>query len=202
MKEIAKRIRKDIWAYIICILAVAFIWSLVFDSLTSIKTEEKVSVFIGSYSAGFDGVDRLNDENRTEYLKIVKVNAYQIGSYMFPTFLNVLGYETGDILILPESLVVEERCAGSFAEISEVYQTQFENLGFYQLQNKVYGIKIHDKENHESLIDGIDYGEGEKEEDFYMFFNKKSMHLSDLSDESKESEMDGAIQVAWRLLSR
>lgn len=201
MKEAVQKIRKDIWAYIICILAVACIWSLVFDSLTSIKTKEKVSVFIGSYSAGFDEVDKLNDGNRPEYLKIVKVNAYQVGSYMFPTFLNILGYETGDILILPESLVVEERCAGSFAEISEVYQAQFENLGFYQLQNKVYGIKIHDKENHESLIDGIDYGEGEKEEDFYMFFNKKSMHLSDLSDESKESEMDGAIQVAWRLLS-
>lgn len=50
MKEAVQKIRKDVWAYIICILAVAFIWSLVFDSLTSIKTKEKVSVFIGSYA--------------------------------------------------------------------------------------------------------------------------------------------------------
>lgn len=201
MKEIVKKIGKDIWAYIIFIIAVTFVWNMVFDSLTGIKSEEKVSVFIGSQSSGFEKTDTLNDESRPEYLKIVEVNAYSVEDYMFSTILNVSGYEKGDILILPESLARDEVCTKYFAEISEAYQAQFNNLGFCHVEDKVYGIKIHDKENHESLIDGIDYGEGEKEENYYLFFNKKSLHLSDLSDESKKSEMDGAIIVARRLLS-
>lgn len=201
MKEVVKKIGRDIWAYIVCILAVTVMWNLVFDSLTTIKAEEKVSVFIGSHSADFEEADKLNDESRPAYIKTVEVNAFSIENNMFSTLLNVSGFEKGDILILPESLAREEVCTKYFAEISEAYQEQFRNLGFYHAGDKVYGIKIHDRENHESLIDGIDYGEGDKEENYYLFFNKKSVHLSDLQDEGKKSEMDGAIIVAGRLLS-
>lgn len=124
MKEIVKKIGKDIWAYIIFIIAVTFVWNMVFDSLTGIKSEEKVSVFIGSQSSGFEKTDTLNDESRPEYLKIVEVNAYSVEDYMFSTILNVSGYEKGDILILPESLARDEVCTKYFAEISEAYQAQ------------------------------------------------------------------------------
>lgn len=205
MKNVLHKIGKDIWAYVACVIVVVLAWSWVFSFLTRIKTEEKVSVFIGSYSAAFEKSEELNAD-KPEYLKVVEVNAYSVKDNMFATFLSVFGYEVGDILILPESCLSEEGCAGYYAEISDAYKAHFEGLGadlgyYNSTAGKTYGIKIHDKESKESLIDCIEYGEGEDEENYYLLFNKKSVHLSDLSDENNKSEMDGAIKIAEKLLT-
>ena len=134
---------------------------------------------------------------------MVEVNAYSVNDGMFNTFLSVFGYEVGDILILPESYLSKEGCAGYYAEISEAYQAVFENLGYYTTDDgKAYGIKIYDKVTDQSAISSINYVyEGKEKEDFYLLFNKKSVHLSDLSDADKKSEMNGAIEIAKRLLA-
>lgn len=200
MKEVFNRIAKDILAYLACILVVIFGWSWVFSYLTTVKFEEKVTVFIGSYTLDFEKTEALN-EGRAEYLKLVDVQTYSVGDSMFSTCLNAVGYGVGDILILPEKYLIQEGCSFYYAEISAAYQAQFENLGFHTEGDRVYGIKIHDKETHESAIDCIDYGEGELEENYYLVFNKDSYHISDLSKEENKSDMDGAIQVAQRLLT-
>lgn len=208
MKEVLKKIGRDIWAYFACILFVILAWSWVFSYLTMIKTEEKVSVFIGSYSTSFEKTADLN-ENKPEYLKLVEVNAYSLKDDMFATYLSVFGLEMGDILILPESKLGKESeeianvCARYFAPVSVSYQAEFSNLGFYTAgtEAKAYGIKVHDKETHKSLISCLNFGEGEEEENYYLFFNKKSVHLSDLSDSGQKTDMNGAIEVAKRLLS-
>ena len=201
MKNVLHRIGKDIWAYVMCIFIAIMLWGWIFNLLTQIKTEEKVSVFIGSYTTGFEKTNELN-ENRPEYLKVVEVNAYSVNDGMFNTFLSVFGYEVGDILILPESRLREDTCAGYFAEISATYQGVFENLGYYTTDDgKADGIKIHDKETHQSAISSIDYGQEDNEQNYYLLFNKKSVHLSDLSDDGKRSDMDGAIEIAKRLLA-
>lgn len=202
MKNVLHRIGKDIWAYVACIFIAIMLWGWIFNLLTQIKTEEKVSVFIGSYTTGFEKTNELN-ENRPEYLKVVEVNAYSVNDGMFNTFLSVFGYEVGDILILPERYISKESCAGYYAEISATYQGVFENLGYYTTDDgKAYGIKIYDKQTDEKAISSINYvAEGKEKEDFYLLFNKKSVHLSDLSDEGKKSDMDGAIEIAKRLLA-
>lgn len=199
MKNVLRKIVKDIWAYILWIILVVVVWTVLFGYLTRIKTEEKVCVFIGSQSINFDKSEELN-EKRPEYLKEVEVNAYSVNDGMFATFLNIFGYEMSDIFILPESSLSEDDCPQHYAEISETYREQFVNLGFYSVDNKVYGIRIHERGNAESLINCIDFGEGDKEEDYYMLFNVKSIHLSDLSDESKQNQMDGAIKIAQEML--
>lgn len=201
MKNVLHRIGKDIWAYVMCIFIAIMLWGWIFNLLTQIKTEEKVSVFIGSYTTGFEKTNELN-ENRPEYLKVVEVNAYSVNDVMFNTFLSIFGFEVGDILILPENCLSKESCAGYYAEISATYQGVFENLGYYTTDDgKAYGIKIHDKETHQSAISSIDYGQEDKEQNYYLLFNKKSVHLSDLSDEGKKSDMNGAIEIAKRLLA-
>lgn len=202
MKNVLHRIGKDIWAYVMCIFIAIMLWGWIFDLLTQIKTEEKVSVFIGSYTTGFEKTNELN-QDRPEYLKVVEVNACSITDGTFKTLLNLFGYEVCDILILPESCLSKEGCAGYFAEISATYQGVFENLGYYTTDDgKAYGIKIYDKQTDEKAISSINYvAEGKEKENFYLLFNKKSVHLSDLSDEGKKSDMDGAIEIAKRLLA-
>ena len=200
MKEVFNRIAKDILAYVACVLVVIFGWSWVFSYLTTVKYEEKVTIFIGSHTLDFDKTEVLN-EDKPEYLKLVDVQTYLVNDSMFSACLNAVGYGVGDILILPEKYIIQEGCSDYYAEISMEYQTQFQNLGFHEEEGRVYGIKIHDKETHESVIDCIDYGEGEQEENYYLVFNKDSYHLSDLSTAENKSDMDGAIQVAKRLFA-
>lgn len=200
MKQVIKKIGKNLWIYIACILVVVFIYSWVFNYLTTIKTEEKITVFIGSESATFEKTEDLNG-SRPEYLKAVEVRAYALDDSIYDTCLSIFGYETGDVLILPENNLKPETCTDYYAEISVDYQERFDNLGWYEADGKVYGIKIHDKESHQSVIDCLNYGEGDDEQNYYLLFNKNSMHLSDLSDANAKSDMNGAIIIANILLS-
>lgn len=200
MKQVIKKIGKDLWIYAACILVVVFIYSWAFNYLTTIETEEKITVFIGSESASFEKAEDLN-ASRPNYLKTVEVRAYALDDSIYDTCLSIFGYETGDVLILPESNLKAETCADYYAEISMDYQSKFNNLGWYEVDGKVYGIRIHDKETHQSIIDSLDYGTDDDEQNYYLLFNKNSMHLSDLSNADSKSDMNGAIMVANLLLS-
>ena len=61
MSKVLNKIGKDIWAYLACIFVVILVWSWIFNSITKIKTEEKVCVFIGAYTNSFEKANELND---------------------------------------------------------------------------------------------------------------------------------------------
>lgn len=200
MKQVINKIGKDLWIYIACVLVVVFVYSWVFNYLTTLKTEEKITVFIGSNVSSFDKEEELN-QDKPDYLKAVEVRAYMISDSVYDTCLSIFGYETGDILILPESNLKKETCADYYAVISSKYQLKFNNLGWYEVDGNVYGIKIHDKTTHQSIINCLDYGKEENEQNYYLLFNKNSVHLSDLSDGNIENDMNGAIVIANKLLN-
>lgn len=197
MKTFLRRISKNLWAYIAWIVSAILFWLWLLGFLTRVKPEERVNVFIGSYSNSFEKYDELN-EKRPENLKKIVVSAYSVTSLNFNVYLSVFGYNEGDIIILPESRVTDKSSTSHFSEISVNYQTELNNLGLYEVGDKVYGLKIHDKQSNESLITCLDYGE--TGEDFYLFFNKKSRHIGDLSGSGTYGEADGAIKVAKELL--
>lgn len=199
MKQVIHKIEKDIWIYIASVMVVVFAYSWIFGYLTTVKTEEKITVFIGSNSATFEKAEYLNGA-RPDYLKMVEVRAYALSDSVYDTCLTIFGYETGDILLLPESNLNEQTCVDCYAEISVDYQSKFEHLGWYVVDGKVYGIKIHDKQSHESLIDCLDYGKDDDEQDYYLLFNKNSVHIGDLSDASAINERNGALVIASMLL--
>lgn len=199
MKAFFIKVGKNIWAYLICIFAFIIIWSSVFGFLTRVSPQDKVSVFIGSYSQSFEKAQELK-ESRPEYLKTVEVNVNVLNSMYFDVYLSMFGYSRADIMILPESLATLENCELYFAEISATYLGQFENLGLCEYDGKVYGLKIHDKETHSSLISCINYGEGDKEDNYYLFFGKNSLHISDLAEAENKNEWDGAIKIAQKML--
>lgn len=201
MKAFLKKLEKNIWFYIAWLVLVIIIWDWLLGLLTRFSADEKVGVFIGCYSESFEKEQEVND-SRPDYLKAVEFNVYKVSEIYFDIRLEYHGLEESDILILSESSISEGYFYENFCEISLRYQTEISNLGVYTAEDgKVYGLKVHDKQTHESLISCLDYGEGEKEENFYLLFNKNSLHLSDLADEANKSEMDGAIKVAQRLLS-
>lgn len=200
MKTVIGKIKKNIWLYLVWILAVCIFWSWLFGMLTQVTKEEKIVVFIGSGSLSFDRYDELN-KARPEYILELELNVHTTAEKNFSESLNIFGIGESDILILPESYLQNESTEVVYAEISAAYCSLLPNLGTLERNGKVYGLKIHDKETHESLISCLDYGEGDGEENYYILFNRKSMHLGELSSSEGASERDGAIVIARRLLS-
>ena len=200
MKAFLGKIGKHWWVYLAWIVMAAFFWNWIFGILTQAKPEEKVSVFIGSYSNFYEKYTELN-ESRPDYLKTVEVNAYKVDSFYFSTYLSVFGYDEGDILILPESKTDKEGLAGRFGAITQEYLDLLPSLGYMEKNGQTYGIRVHDKATGESLVNYIDYGAGEKEEDYYLFFGKNSLHTGKMSPNAGNAERDGAIRIAQRLMT-
>lgn len=202
MKKLLHNIGKDFGWYFICIFTIVVVWSWVFSFLAVVPPAEKICVFVGSNSANFqqENIDRL-DTVKPEYIKKVEVSSYSVKDNMFKTYFEIYGCDSGDIIIIPESKVTDQICISYFSGISERYQEYLPNLGFYKTEGIVFGLKIHDKDTHQSIISCIDYGTGDEEENYYLFFNKDSLHISDLFEADKKSDMDGAIKIVEKLLT-
>ncbi len=202
MKTWQSKIRKHTIYYLSWFIVMVLFWIWVFGFLTRIPAEEKISVFIGTFSRKFDSYEDLNDKDYLpEYLKTVEVNLRQIEEDSFFAMLEVFGYKEADILILPESEI--KACEHYYSSITKQVQKEFEqigcDLGWYQEKDVTYGIRIYDSKTEEQLISCLDYkGDGSVKEDFYLLFNVNSLHLGTMSEENYE--MDAAYVVAKRLL--
>lgn len=199
MSKTLRNIGKNLWMYIVWIVTMCLLWTWIFGLVTQVLEQEKVSVFVGTYSDSFEKYDEL-DSARPEYVKKLELNVYRGDGPYFADFLSVFGWKEADILILAESKLADNTISALYAPISSEYCDTLPNIGLLEKDGVVYGLKVHDKSSHESLITCLNYGEDEKEEDYYLLFNRKSLHLGNLSS-SDPSDKNGAVVVAQRLLS-
>lgn len=199
MKFLGK-LKKNAWAYFAWLFIVVVAWGWVFHLITMTKTNEKIVFFFGTYSTSYVNKEKL-EKKKPEYVKEIETYAYSIEQPNYASFLNTFGFQVSDILVLPGSKISLTDCQAAFSPISSEYQTQFSNYGFYEGDEKAWGIKVHEKGNPVSLISELDFGEGDKEEDFYLFFNKKSIHISGLSGQDDGKGLTGAIEMAKALMT-
>lgn len=198
MKKIFEKIGRDVWFYIAWIATVCVLWTAVFGIITRVRDEEKIVVFIGTRSQSFDKYSELK-ESCPEYVLELELNVYSVEEKNFSQLLSVFGTGESDVLILSETYLQNESSAIVYAEIPSEYISLFSNLGTFEVDGKVLGLKIHDKDTHESIVSCLDFGTGDTEENYYLVFNRNSLHLGVLS--SEVTERSGAIDVARRLLS-
>jgi len=200
MSKTLRNIGKNSWIYLVWIVAMCLLWTWVFGLITRVSEQEKVSVFIGTFSDSFEKYEAL-DQARPQYIKEIELNVYNVGGPYFADFLSVFGWKEADILILPESKIAENTIVALYAPISSEYCDLLPELGLLEKDGVVYGLKVHDKQSHESLITCLNYGVDETEENYYLLFNNKSLHLGNLSSPSNPIDKNGAVVIAQRLLS-
>ncbi len=198
MKNFFEKIGKNVWVYVAWIAVVCVLWTAVFGMITRVREEEKIIVFIGTRSQTFDKYTELK-EACPGYVLELEVNVHSVAEKNFSQSLSVFGIGESDVLILSESYLQNESSAILYAEISAELCELLPNLGTFTSNGTVCGLKIHDKDTHESVVSCLDFGTGDTEENYYLVFNKKSLHLGELSSEA--TERNGAIVVAGRLLS-
>ena len=200
MSKTLHNVGKHLWVYFVWIVVMCFLWTWIFGLITRVSEQEKVSVFIGSFSDSFEKYEEL-EQARPQYIKEIELNVYNIDGPYFADFLSVFGWKDADMLILAESKIAENTIVALYAPISFEYCDLLPALGLLEKDGVVYGLKVHDKSSHESLITCLNYGVDETEENYYLLFNNKSLHLGNLSSSSNSIEKNGAVVVAQRLLS-
>lgn len=194
MKKILHNIRRQLWAYALVLLAAILLWDWAFGLIRQVPPEQKISIFVTSYTKSFTKYDQINlKENRPEGIDLVEVNLYSPDDTYYSALLEAVGFAEADILILPLSEV--EKRTQRFATLDETYLTRLEQagytLGVFSQEKTICAVKVYDAESKTSLLPFLTFV-GAKEEDYYLVFNRESIHLSP-SDER-------AINVAEQLL--
>lgn len=198
MRGVWQRILRQIWAYLICIFAFVILWNGVFGFLTRIPAAEKVTVFIASRSETFAGSETLS-ARRPDGLRAVEVRCAVPDTMYFDICLSIWGYTQADILILPASLVDEGALSERFSPIAASYAASVGRLGTLGADGVTYGIRVYDAATHESLINGIDWGEGDGAPDYYLLFGRNSAHLGGMADAGVPADCTAA-RVAQLLM--
>lgn len=179
-RKVFSKAAKHWYLYLIWVMVAVMAWDMIFAFLTKVPTEEKVEIFVGAHDGDWDTLEKLCEDNMSEYLKAVNVRHYTVNQIYFREMLQVQG-SIADIFILPESKVQEAKVYYLPLDTEKV-QSVFRDVEFCEIDGAAYGIKIN---GHDTV------------ENYYLFFGSASVHLGDWND----SSMDGAVALAEVILN-
>ena len=98
-----------------------------------------------------------------------------------------------DVLIFPKSFLDEniESNFKTYAKLSqEIISNYITDASYYEYDGNKYAVKVFDSTSKKGWCDSIiSYGNDLFNEDYYMFFNKKSVNLGELNN----SKYDNAL---------
>ena len=201
--DLAAFISKNWLIYLLWIVVVVFAWEGIFQFLTKYKDEESVYCFFGVEKISTDAIYDDLKSAKPEYVKNIDITARSSRTEGFDIVFSTDGIEHGDVFVLPDSFCETSMMQYCFypMDISVVKELFGEDAdcGKAVVGDKVYGIKVYDKETDTAIAsEYFDYTytdrEGVKQAvgDYYLFFGKKSLHLGKISG----SDADGAIVFA------
>ena len=168
-----------LWA-IFAVVAITF----EFNILTKPKENEKVDLFICANVINEKELKNYLKQNQPEYLKTINYRIIEPESLFFGQVFYTYGEVETDIFIMPESKAKNIKAMNYFLPLDNTScNTIFEKeLTYYvdESDSVTYGIKVNS-----SYFDTID-------EDLFLLFSKKSLHLGELNNQ----ELDGDISIA------
>lgn len=180
-----------IWA-VVALLLSEWIFSLV----TAPDDSEKITLFVGAYSCESERLSERLDEARPDYVRELSVEYYDLDHYNFQMFFTVKSPDS-DLFILPKSVIDDANLLRFCAFTEERAQETFVGGEFLCYDGLCYGVKIYDGQSGAGgATDYIGYAEADKSDDYYILFNRQSLHAGGLNS----SAYDGALALARRLL--
>lgn len=184
---VLKRILSQLHRYVLWALVSLFVWGFVFYAVTDTKKEKKVTVYANVASIRSDELEEELEKSRPEGIRMIKVHHFSYD--MFGN--DVLA--SGDVFIISGSEI--EKYKDSLCPV----EADGENC--LVIDGEAYGYLIWDAEKQQGHATGFicytfENAEGSGE-NYYICFNKDSLHLGDLNG----SKDDAALVVAKLLLA-
>ncbi|MFA7020781.1 MAG: hypothetical protein WC215_04435 [Bacilli bacterium] len=192
-KAFKKGLHYDWLYYVLASFIAIGLWSWAFGVLHRPQAFERLDLFVASEikNAGFN--DILETEFENDGLKLVESNQALPNDNAFQSKLQVVGYNSSDLLILPESIfenvLFEEALLPVDGDIKESYLEGTES--FYSYQDVDYGILLRGGSKTSWLDNYINF---DVNDNYYLFISGSSQNISDLGN-YETAEYDLALEV-------
>lgn len=190
MRKGTKLLFGNLWKYMLAAVAVIFIWSAVFESMTIIKDDERLAITIYNIDCDTEKLhkDLLQQvpELTEQELKAVYVEAYD--HYHKQTYAdNILSAQIAqaDLVIMPESLLKEIDVAYHFPSLPEALITE----NTYQVEGISYGILIGGEGIENRFTDYC-----KTDEPYYLLISSTTVNLGGVNNRGEPGD-DAALQV-------
>ena len=161
--------------YLIFAVLVVVLMNFIFSVTHKTPAYKTLTIFVSGEVADSkklknDLLERYQDKD----LKSVSTISEDPGSPYYYSKLSVSGYNSADILILPESILTNLNVSAFGLKISkELKSDYFNNFTFFSQENSEYGIKLDKEKVKEYMLF--------PNEDCYMVLNAKSENIDSYS---------------------
>lgn len=190
--KIIKNIFSKFYLYLLWTMFALMFVGWIFMIITDTSSKNKVTVYADVIS-----VDDLElrielEKSKPDYIKMVKVHPFSYVAFSSSSILN------GDIYIIKQSDA--EEYLASFSPLTQNLCSEYSDRGLYLSEGVAYGIKVYDALTASGCASRyINYSPlpDAEAEDYYLFFNKDSLHAGGLNG----SANDAALVVANALIS-
>ncbi len=170
--------QRNIWIYIIFMLAVTTGFEFAIKSKSSLKKYQKFNLFVAAGKVDLTSLkEKINSYIDNDTIKNIVINQCNPVLTSYYTMYTTFGLEDADILILNSEYIVKNDLKSHFLFFSED-STYYSESNY--INNEVhYGLEIYHN-NSGYLTNYITY---EEDNTYYLFINKKSKHLLELTSE-------------------
>lgn len=203
MSDVKKIIMEHWYVFVLWLLATLLLASWLFPWLTHVSREEKLSVFVGSYTMDTGELRDKLENGKPESLLELDVYSAALDDGLYDAFYTTYGLSYADVMVVPRQAVEKIASSenGNLADFFAVIpQETFsdKDWSYYSVGDANYGIRIYDSEMGQSFCSLIDFTKDSKEkQDYYILFNKDSVHLGGISEGGKT---DCAVKIAELLM--
>ena len=204
MNTVKRIIRERWYAFAAWLLITVLLASWLFPWLTRISPEEKLTVFVGSYSQDTGELRQVLERNKPEELVELNVYSGALDDGLYDAFYTTYGLSYADVMVVPRQ-AVEEIVSSENGNLSDFFTVIplgfFPNADwtYYSAGGEHYGIRIYDSQTGKGFCSLIDFTkDGKENQDYYIFFNKDSVHLGGMRE---GGATDAAVAIAELLMS-
>lgn len=183
MKASAKKALARYWPAYLASLALLplFSYELV-EQIQKPKNEETISIFIGSISSDASAAKKMLNENKPDYLLEINIYSYSYLESAFATYYSASGKEGADLIILPESKIVDVTVFSYYSPLDEAHSSSDDYV--IEDNGKHYGKLLRKKGEDFSWLSLSDESH---DENFYAFFGKGSLHAGSVNGNGRET---------------
>ena len=191
--RIIKKILRNLHRYVFAAFLSVIFWAWIFTFVTDTVRAKKVTLFVNVPKCECTELEELLDKERPEGIRMIKVHPFEYAAFLTDEV------ETCDIYILSETDVKNN--IDRFCPIPSEFYGKYSFEVFTEGES-VYAIKIYDAQAQKGVlctfIDFVPSPEsGLPNEDYYLCFNKTSVHLGTWNG----SKDGAAVSVAELIMS-
>lgn len=191
--KIIKNIFSKLYLYVLWAMLSLMFVGWIFTLITDVKAEYKVTIYADVLQIDDVELRVTLEEKKPENIKMVKVHAFSYAAFNSNSIVD------GDIYLIKQSDIADY--LASFCALSDELCVQYYDRGLYYGEDGIaYGIKVYDVATSSGIATQyINYSPAAdaEAEDYYLFFNKNSLHGGALNDAASSA----ALEVANLLLA-